>query len=318
MFNRYYYDHLTDEQTALLEPMYWSTVLAGGVHHHTKGAFSGRVMWADMIRRSPELLFRGWAPSPIPEEIPRHANVCQAKRHGITVSHRFGDLVRQNVETHGPDHTLACIAVDTKWHRTLIEEAVEAGARFIWCDKPLVVGMEDYAALLRLCQAKPNVRVFVAQNHRFCSAALLLRHRAQEALKKKKKVQVRSGFWQAWLLGDQESVQAVGRLNDIRCTLSDLGAHCFDLIEFILGLEALVLKKGTGLHGLLEKFPEVFTGGTCELAFADANANGSIDVNQCKKDALMDDLWTWLKIDGEKDLLWRMGWNGGDSVFAAR
>lgn len=293
-------------------------VLAGGVHHHTNGAFSGRVMWADMTRRVPEFRFAGWAPSPVAAEIPRHKRVCQADRHGLKVSHSFRELVRQSVETNGPDNTLACIAVDTDLHVQLIQEAVEAGARFIWSDKPIVVKMTDLQTLLELCAKNQALRIFGAQNHRYCASALLQRQEAQRALREGRTVDLRTGFWQAWLLGDQESRQALSRLLDFRTTLADLGAHDFDLEEFILGMMVQALFEGVGLHGLTGKFANNFTGGTCKLEFADPNATGSIDVDQCREDALMDDLWSWLKIEGEQDILWRMGRHGGNSVCTAK
>ncbi|MCF7845113.1 MAG: Gfo/Idh/MocA family oxidoreductase [Kiritimatiellales bacterium] len=307
-----------DKQVELLNELFLYVVLAGGVHHHTKGAFSGRVMWADLIRRTPEFIFYGWAPSPVANEIPRHAQVCNAERQGLKVTNGFSGLVKQCVEEHGRDHTLACISVDTGLHVHLIQEAVEAGARFIWCDKPIVVSMEDLAKLEALQEKHSDVVIFGVQNHRYCAAVMYQRAEAQKAKKAKKKRKHRTGFGQAWLLGDQESRQALSRLDDFRTTLSDLGAHCFDLEEFINGADVSAVHNGQNLHGLSGDFADNITGGTCELEFVgDPQLSGHIYVDQCLATALMDDLWSLQEIEGQTASLWRMGRHSGSSIALA-
>jgi hypothetical protein len=133
-----------------------------------------------------------------------------------------------------------------------------------------------------------------------------------------KKVRLRTGFHQAWLLGDQTSRQALARLNDFRTTLADLGAHDFDLAEFILDEEVIAVIRAINLFGLTGTYAANITGGTCDLIFGKDGLSASVDVDQCRADALMDDLWSVLEIEGVPHILWRMGRHSGSSVAYAK
>lgn len=321
------WDHVPAEKLDLLAELHMHAVLSGGCSGNDtvdeeEGAFIGRVLWADMLSRANEVRFKRWSPSTKKHRCERHAKRIFAPQNGMVVTHNFPQLVTNQVnelDEHGlvgRDRTMACIAVGTGDHATVATDAFNAGARFVYLDKPSFSNIAQWKSVRATMNRDESRRLFLLQNHRCNNAVQGLRDVTHEWIDAGDDVEGDGSFEQPWLSADTESKQAKVRIAEPRCSAFDLGWHVFDMAEHVGGAVGQSVDHCGVMKDLAEPNQHVITGGSSKVAFDKPNYTATVSFNQAKPKARMDDI-SYKVTNKTKGItwLWAMASCGGDVLL---
>ncbi len=215
-------------------------------------------------------------------------------------SNSYEDLLYEVFSNDQHQDAVVCITTQTEYHAEHIVQAVNAGAKFIMVDKPLV---RTLAELLRVKEAveAADATLFLTYNHQFCAPVHQIRHLAQTVGVKS----VKSWFLQSWLNQNLKGLRQFDwRTADPLCGPLDIWSHAENLASFVLGqkiasVEDVRLGTGGG-HGQ----GEIFTSGTCTANFA-GGIKGEISFDQTLEGHL-DDIGVCVTLNDGRHVMWRL------------
>ena len=115
-----------------------------------------------------------------------------------------------------------------------IDKDIIACGKHVYCEKPLTLRSEESAELVRLAEEK-GVATGANFNYRNNAMVREMRERVQNG-EAGKPLLVHGSYLQDWLMFDTDYDWRMDpKLGGASRALSDIGSHCFDTIQFILG-----------------------------------------------------------------------------------
>lgn len=234
---------------------------------------------------------------------------CQTHDYGQLLDIVFGD--------GGNCDAVVCITTQTGYHVDHIVEAVNAGAKFVVVDKPLVRTLDEFRRVQETVDAA-GARVFLTYNHQFNAPV----HQIRRLVNQKGVKRVQSWFLQGWLDNDLTGLRQFDwRISDPLCGPLDIWSHAENLASFVLGspmtsVSGVRLGTGGG-HGR----DGIFTSGSCtatfengvtgEIRFDQALPGHQDDIGVCV--TLGDGTHVMWALELGPDNMWTSKWHDADT-----
>lgn len=215
-------------------------------------------------------------------------------------SHDYASLLQKVFAERGNPNAVVCITTETGYHADHIVAAVEAGARYVIVDKPLVRTLAEFNRV-RKAVTDREVLLVLTYNHLFNAPVFQMRRMAREF----GVTEVRAWFYQSWLDSNLSGLRQFDwRTDDKLCGLADIGSHAENLASFATGLPLISISKARlgsgGGHGK----GNIYTSGGCIATFGDG-IPGEITFDQAQP-GHRDDIGVCVSLQDGRRLLWRL------------
>ncbi len=229
------------------------------------------------------------------------------------VSYSIKDQISLATQRVHINEVVVCICTPTGLHADHICEALEAGAKHIISDKPLVTSIAELRRIQAAMEKAGDAQVYVTFNHRYNGPVFQMRTIAAEAPDNVECID--AAFLQDWLTHKQSGQQADWRVADPRCGLLDIGSHAADLASFIAG-SGIELVSGACMNrkGPFARVRGFSDHGTTDVIFENG-IGGTIEYDQARP-GHADDIYAVMTMTDGVRYMWRMAW-GAETLWVS-